>query len=224
MDNEWLDRERQRRRADAIRLRNELGWSNKCVFLFAGRLVSQKGVDVLVDAMNELCANREEAALAIVGTGPLEESLRKRLAPDTSRHVRFLGKSSYSEMPLYYALADVFVLPSRHEPWGLVVNEAMQCGLPVIATACCGSAHDLLPHGRTGIKIEPASAAALVDAMRWMVDHPEERRAMGKSAREWVSAWSFDRTIRGFRAAIDDAVGAASESASEGPPSACRAA
>ncbi|MBI3469261.1 MAG: glycosyltransferase [Planctomycetes bacterium] len=211
VDHVWLDAERRRRANEALRLRAELGWSSKRVFLFAGRLVRQKGVDTLIAAMNRLCGAGDEAALGIVGTGPLEGDLRRRISPAAARCVRFFGQASYLEMPLYYALADVLVLPSRIEPWGLVINEAMLCGLPVIATDCCGAARDLVIPGRTGLRLQQLSITSLAQALTWMLDHPEQWQAMGAAARELAGQCTFDRTIRGFREALDIAVASSRE-------------
>ena len=93
-----------------------------CTFLYVGRLAAEKGIDVLLDAFDDV-----PGELLIAGSGPAEAELRSR----TNGRVRFLGQLSREELPQLYAGADCFVLPSRSEPWGMVLNEAAAAGLPL---------------------------------------------------------------------------------------------
>jgi glycosyltransferase involved in cell wall biosynthesis len=202
VDNDWLRAECERQREHAAAIRRELGWDDKCVFLFSGRLAREKGVDILVEAMNRVCARRDDVRLAVVGAGRLREKLIGQLNQTAANCTHFFGQAAYADMPRNYALADALVLPSRHEPWGLVINEAMACGLTVVATDCCGAARDLVVPGRTGLVLHEPTAEELADALVSLANDADVRRAMGRAGAAHVRQWNFDRTLRGFLDAI----------------------
>ena len=129
------------------------------VLLFVGRLEAHKGV---VELLNAFASVREEAGydlrLLLVGDGPLRDSLGRMVAErHLSGSVTFAGFQSYEEMPRFYALADLVVVPSLREPYGLVVNEAIAVGIPVLCSRLVG-ARDLLEDGRRGVLFDPHDA------------------------------------------------------------------
>jgi glycosyltransferase involved in cell wall biosynthesis len=124
--------------------------------------------------------------LLLVGSGPLEEACRA-LAAQQRLPVSFAGFLNQSEMPTAYAVADALVLPSDHgETWGLVVNEAMACGLPAIGSDQVGGAEDLVLEGRTGLVSPVGQPAALAAAMGRMAADPATAARMGATAKELV--------------------------------------
>lgn len=163
---------------------------NHVVFLFVGRLESHKGIRDLLDAYR---AMRERigavCALVIVGNGvcrpEVDEAAEK--APD----VVVVGRLTGADLLDVYAAADVFVLPSLIEPWGLVVNEAMAFGLPVIATDAVGCVDDLVKPGVTGLIVPAGNSAALAEAMQRLASDSELRRAFGAAARERIQPWTL---------------------------------
>jgi glycosyltransferase involved in cell wall biosynthesis len=131
-------------------LRNAWGVSSEAtVFAFSGNLQPHKGVDVLIRAFLQLLAQRIDVHLLIIGKGPVETEL-KAVAGGTDR-IHWVGFVNQSKMPLYLAAADVFVLPSYMDAWGLVVNEAMACGLPCIVSNAVGAGPDLVSGPDTGL-------------------------------------------------------------------------
>jgi glycosyltransferase involved in cell wall biosynthesis len=161
--------------------------------LFVGRLEHEKGVDVLVEAWR-LAGLPSGAVLALVGEGPLRGRLD---APG----VRALGYVPRSDLPPMYGAADVLVLPSVRtatfvEPWGLVVNEAMHQGTPVIASDAVGAvAGGLVRDGHNGLVTPAGDARALATAIEAIVINPELRERLAVTARQDVSrytarAWS----------------------------------
>ena len=130
--------------------------------------------------------------------------------------VRFAGYVPPEQAVAYYALAWVFVLPSVttpvfKEPWGLVVNEAFNQGLPVIATDAVGAAAGgLVRDGVTGFVVPERDAAALAAALRRVLGDRALRDALGARAREVVAGWDNERMVRGFRDAIDHVTSARS--------------
>ena len=155
------------------------------VILFVGRLRYYKGVDVLLRALVHV----PEAILWIVGRGPLEK-VWKDLAHTlkVASRVRFLGDVSEEMLPLYYASADLFVLPAtqRAEAFGLVLLEAMAAGLPVISTELGTGTSFINVHGKTGLVVPPKDISALAEAIRTMLASPALRSQMGQAARERV--------------------------------------
>jgi glycosyltransferase involved in cell wall biosynthesis len=183
------------------------------VVLFLGRLEEGKGLPYLVDAF-AACAD-PDAVLVLAGTGAQADALRaqaRRLGIEG--RVRFPGYVPPDEAVRYYAVSWVFVLPSVttptfKEPWGLVVNEAFNQALPVIATDAVGAAAGgLVEDGVTGLVVPERDAAALADALRRVLGDPALRDRLGARAREVVAGWDNERMVRGFRDAIAAVAGA----------------
>ena len=108
-------------------------------------------------------------------------------------NVRMPGFQQYENLPIYYGLADAFIIPSETEQWGLVVNEAMASGLPVLVSNRCGCVPDLVEEGRNGFTFDPFDETDLADLMLRMSDDGCDRQAMGTASREIIAAWSPER-------------------------------
>jgi glycosyltransferase involved in cell wall biosynthesis len=144
------------------------------VVLSVGRRVPEKGFDVLEAA----CA-KAGVELEVV-TGGLGDELAQR-----------------------YVDADIFALVSRHEPWGVVVNEAAASGLPLVLSSHVGAARDLLDGN--GLIVPPDDVGATAAAVRQLADDPELRRRMGARSRELVRAWGYEPSVESFVAAVREA-------------------
>ncbi len=174
-------------------------------FLFAGKLQAKKHPIDLMEALRLLLAEPQAPAvhLLMVGTGPLEEACRAH----ATRHrlpVSFAGFLNQSEMPSAYAAADCLVLPSDHgETWGLVVNEAMACGLPAIVSDLVGCAEDLVLEGLTGLVSRFGHPPALAAAMGRMAADPGAAARMGATARKRVNGhFSVQNAAEGILAGL----------------------
>jgi glycosyltransferase involved in cell wall biosynthesis len=121
--------------------------------------------------------------------------------------VCFAGHVKLDELPGYYACADVFVLPSWGEPWGLVINEAMACGLPVIATDRVGASIDLIREGVNGHVVPARDVEALARALRRVLAGPERAAEMGRQSARLIAPVTFDAVAEGILSAIRCAVG-----------------
>jgi glycosyltransferase involved in cell wall biosynthesis len=178
--------------------------------IFVGQLKPYKGVLTLVDAWQRLQAG--PARLRIVGNGPQEADLRARV--DGRDDVELAGFVPQEELPQQLARATFMVLPSEttaldREPWGLVTNEAMHAGLPVVASTAVGAAAGgLVQDGRNGFVVPEGDPDALAAAMRRLVEDPGLARRMGEQAREDVRAYTHARMAEAFLAAVDHAAGA----------------
>lgn len=164
--------------------RAALGWSGRKVVMYSGRLIPLKAVDVLIAAVARAGG---DPLLAIVGDGPERPALERRARALLGDRARFLGDRPYGELPSLYGAADVFVLPSRREVWGLVVNEALAAGVPVVASTATGAAHDLIGPTGAGLLVEPDDELGLTAALRHILDDDEARARMRHAAREAVA-------------------------------------
>jgi rhamnosyl/mannosyltransferase len=151
------------------------------VLLFVGRLVSYKGVEILLRALPGLCAQT-----VVVGDGPLRDVL-PRVAGDLGLidRVRFVGEVTSQELLAWYYASDVLVLPSttRQEAFGLVQLEAMICGRPVVSTDLPTGVPWVNQHERTGLVVRPGDVAALRDALARLVGDADLRQRLGDQAR-----------------------------------------
>lgn len=152
-------------------------------FLFVGRLVYYKGVDVLIEAFETV----ENAELTIIGCGDREKDLKAYIDEQgMSDRVHFLGKVEEELLYSEFSKCDVFVLPSiaKSEAFGLVQLEAMAYGKPVINTNLPSGVPEVSINGITGLTVEPGNKLELSNAMQWLVEHPRERCEMGNAARK----------------------------------------
>ena len=177
------------------------------MLLFVGRLEREKGVEVLLEAWRR-AALGSAGALALAGSGPLAG-----LAARQGRGAWWLGRVARDRLPALYAAADALVLPSIRtatftEPWGLVCNEAMHQGTPVIASDAVGAvAGGLVRHGRNGLVAPQGDPAALATHIRALALAPELRASLGAAARADVAPFSYAAWVAGARRALA-AVGA----------------
>jgi len=161
--------------------------------LYVGRFVKEKNLELLLRALGALEQDRScpDLVLSLVGYGPVESDLRM-LAKELGLEnvVRFRGKALQTQLPEIYREADAFILPSTYEPWGLVANEAMLCGLPVLLSTQCGCTQDLVKPD-TGWSFSPWDENALLRLLEVVVSTPcEHLRQMGRVARELAAEYS----------------------------------
>ena len=178
---------------------------NRPVILFASKLQTRKHADHLVEAYRAFVENRPPADtpyLVIVGDGEERANLEAFCKAQNLTDVRFAGFRNQSELPRFFQMSSVFVLPSRHEPWGLIVNEAMAAGCPVIVSTDVGSHSDLVTHGVEGCVFPVGNVAALTESLRTVFTTPEVPARMGESARRRMKSWTFDHDVRGLRQAL----------------------
>ena len=171
--------------------------------LYASKFEERKRPDDLLTAYTKLRGEGIAAQLVLVGAGVLEEHLKRRVASEAIPDVVFPGFINQSELPAVYGASDVFVLPSTNEPWGLVVNEAMCAGLPVIVSEEVGCAKDLVLRGENGETFTAGDISGLVAALRPILTNPDRRASYGRSSVQRIQQWSYAQCGTGIRAAID---------------------
>jgi len=146
-------------------------------------------------------------SLVVVGEGRDRPLLERRISElGISPYVILPGFKSYQDLPAYYGLASVFVHPSRIEPWGLVVNEAMATGLPVLVSNACGCVRDLVRQGQTGFLFDPYNSDQLIELMLRVSMRPEELPVLGKAGSELISHWGLERFAGALLAAAEKAI------------------
>lgn len=201
VDNDFFQAERQRLQPRRAAIREALGISaDAVVFLYVGRLHPEKGLKDLLRAFSELPG--ASAHLIIVGDGPERPNLEAHARDSDPRHVHFLGLQNYSELPVSYAISDVFVLPSHRENWGAVVNEAMNFGLPIVASRVVGAAADLVEDGVSGLLFEPGDVTELAAHLRLLAGQPGLRARMGEQSAARIAGWNFNSDVEGVLASI----------------------
>jgi glycosyltransferase involved in cell wall biosynthesis len=174
--------------------------------LFAAKLQPRKHAGHLLEAFACLRATTTlDPILLYVGDGEQLAALQARTAAlNLTPHVRFAGFRNQTELPTLYQLATVFVLPSRHEPWGLTINEAMASGCPVIASSDVGCATDLIASVDgmpTGLTYPVGDIPALTAALQQVLTN-DNAVHMSTAARTHIATWSFDKDVAGLQAAL----------------------
>jgi glycosyltransferase involved in cell wall biosynthesis len=116
--------------------------------------------------------------------------------------VRLLGFKQQEELPQYYALADLFVFPTHIDPWGLVVNEAMSCGLPVLCSTAAGAAFDLIRPGVNGYTFDPTNVTVIKELLVEMLSDPDKAAAMGRQSQTLIASHTPEKCAEGMAQAI----------------------
>jgi len=206
VDNRYFAQRAREARASRAALQAELALDpSRQVILFCSKLQERKHCDHLISAyarLSQLDAAAPNPYLVIVGDGHQRPALERQAAATGIAGIRFCGFRNQSELPRFFDLATVFVLPSRHEPWGLIVNEVMNAARPAIVSDHVGCAPDLIAAGVNGCIYPAGDVAALTGALRRVLDSPGAAEAMGERAFERIQTWSFEEDIRGLRRAL----------------------
>ncbi len=185
-------------RVDRELLRQELAVFGT-VFICVGRLWWGKGINYLLEAFEQVQkASCEEVSLLLVGDGPQEAQLKRFCFERGLRNVVFAGFHQKQELPRYYAAADVFVFSTLGDPYGLVVDEAMACSLPVISTAAAGEITDRVDEGINGYIVPPENSEALANRMFLFVGNSDLCERMGESSAEKIAGHTPERWAEEF--------------------------
>jgi glycosyltransferase involved in cell wall biosynthesis len=169
------------------------------VVVCVARLIADKALDVLVRAAAEA---GPPVVPVLVGDGP-ERARLEELAAELGIRVVFTGAVDWQRIVETYVASDVFALVSRHEPWGVVVNEAAACGLPLLLSDHVGAAHDLLRSGENGILVPPGDVKATAAALVQLAGDADLRRGFGQRSRELVAGWGYARSVQGFMTLLE---------------------
>jgi glycosyltransferase involved in cell wall biosynthesis len=206
VDNEYFQRQSFEARSSRTELQKELGLdSGRPVILFASKLQQRKHCSDLLEAYEILMRTGTGGPppyLLIVGDGEERADLEERARARGLADIRFCGFRNQSELPRFFDIASVFVLPARHEPWGLIVNEVMNAGRAVIISDDVGCQPDLVTNGVEGYVFPVRNVDALAEALRCVLATPETAEQMGRCALERIRTWSFEEDVLALRKAI----------------------
>jgi glycosyltransferase involved in cell wall biosynthesis len=160
-------------------------------FIFVGRLIEFKNLFFLLECFSEAQKQSEKDwGLIILGDGEQKVSLQNFVKEQNIKNVSFQNGVSWQEVPEYLALSDVFVLPSYSEPWGLVVNEAMACGMPVLVSEKCGCAIDLVQNGKNGFTFSTYDKNQLTSLLLKFMNNELDSLKMGESSEQIIKDYS----------------------------------
>jgi glycosyltransferase involved in cell wall biosynthesis len=161
----------------------ERGPCDAAHFLYCGQIVPRKGVDLLVRSFCRLAEDRPKVKLTLVGDGPLRESLSASVPESIRPRVTWAGFLEADDLRRYFAEGNVFVLPSLHDGWGVVINQAVSAGMAVIASDAVGAALDLVSDHANGLIFPSKDEEALTAALRYFADRPDCIYQFGRASR-----------------------------------------
>lgn len=190
------------------RLKNELGInSEKTVILFVGKFIRKKRPFDLLKAYEIVVKNQKqkdkELALVFVGDGPLRSEVEKCAENRKLKNVYFVGFKNLTELPRYYGLSDILVLPSEAgETWGLVVNIAMCFKMPAIVSDMAGCGPDLISHNKNGYIFHLGDINELSQQLNDLIENSQKRATFGKKSFVVVQNYSYKKDVEGIIAAL----------------------
>lgn len=171
--------------------------------LFSGQLIERKGVDVLIQAFSRVAEIHKKARLVLLGSGP-ERGRFENLVPGPLRdRVSFLGHREPHEVPAIFASAQVFCLPSRHDGWGVVINEAVGAGLPIVVSNAVGAGHDLVRNGINGYVTRAGDVGELAEALTRLVEDAHLRAQFAHTSASMAERWGLDEGVSRWLSATD---------------------
>jgi glycosyltransferase involved in cell wall biosynthesis len=206
VDNEYFARGAEEVGGRKSEVRDQLGLPEN-YFLASARFIPKKNLEMLIRAYANYADLRPPTSdlwsLVIVGDGPLRPELEHLISNlRTQRSVLMPGFKQYNELPIYYGLANAFVHASTSEQWGLVVNEALASGLPVLVSDRCGCAPELVREGINGFTFGPGNQSQLTSLLLQMSSLPiEERKRMGHAGRQIATQFAPEKFGEGLESA-----------------------
>jgi glycosyltransferase involved in cell wall biosynthesis len=203
VDVEAFARDAEVARGNRTAIRARLGIPpDAAAVLSVARLAPEKGLDTLIGAVAQAAlAQTTRLHLLLAGIGP-ERARLETAAATLGVATTFLGVVPRDRLIETYVAADVFALLSRHEPWGVVVNEAAACGLPLVLSDCVGAGPDLLFEGRNGAIVPAEDVSAAAAAIAGLAADGAGRASAGARSRQVAAAWGYGPSVDGFVEAV----------------------
>lgn len=193
---------KQQKQLDRTECRLRLGISeDQFVFIYSGKMIPRKMPVFLAETILKIPENFK-ITLIMLGDGIQKELVENLLRPKLQSRLIMPGFVNQSELGKYFMAADVFILPSNYDTWGLVVNEAMTFSLPIITSDAVGCRHDLVVPKSTGFVFKSGDISSLKDVMLELLENPGKAREMGRKAQQKISEYSISKSVEGILRAI----------------------
>jgi len=157
--------------------------------LFCGQMISRKGLDVLLQAFEQVIQSGLQARLLLVGREAELPEMMQKLPLTVQQQIEFAGFQAPDDLPKFFQQADLFVLPSRYDGWGVVVNQALGAGLPIICSDAVGAAHDLVEPGVNGCIVPSGDAESLFQALNRYLQNPDWLQAASHASLTKANLW-----------------------------------
>lgn len=184
------------------KIRKQYELTSKTVILYYGQMIERKGVLVLVHAFKLLKKRYPDLALFLIGDGPLQADIKEIISRDKQFDIHLLDNPGDKKILDYYAASNIFVLPSKEEVWGLVVNEAMAAGLPVIVSDNAGCSIDLVKEGENGFTFKNQSSDSLAEKIELLLKDKEKMKKMGNRSLQIIQEFTPEKTSKAIVEAI----------------------
>lgn len=170
------------------------------IFLFTGRLITRKNPVTLAKSFLNVGKSLNNVKLIIAGGGELESDLKKVIQNSNSTNIIYLGKIPPSEINKLYGASDVFICPYEYEPWGLTINEAMSCGLPVVApiNGTCGAAVDLVHNLTNGIGLSEVTEKSIINSINFILENSHLLPEWQENSLHIIQDWKYKSSVNGF--------------------------
>jgi glycosyltransferase involved in cell wall biosynthesis len=172
------------------------------VYLFSGKLIDRKNPLLLANALIELNQHYSNFSIVYLGSGQLEDELSNMLSPVLGDRFISPGFVNQRDLGQFFKSADVFVLPSRFDTWGLVVNEAMHFGLPCVVSDKVGSGRDLIEEGVTGFVFQEGNLLSLTQMLTKYLEDTSLAKTQGRNAHVVIQNYTVEKTVQGIESAI----------------------
>jgi glycosyltransferase involved in cell wall biosynthesis len=163
---------------------------NPITILCCGQMIARKGIDLLLQAFERLIQSGLKARLLLVGWKAELPQMMQSLSTDVQQCIDYAGFQAPDALPQFFQQADLFVLPSRYDGWGVVVNQALGAGLPIICSDTVGAAYDLIEPGVNGCLFPSGNVDALTQALAGYLKHPQVIQAAGQASLRKSIEWS----------------------------------
>ncbi len=207
VDNEFFSHRIAESAVTRESLADSLGLeAGRPIILYVSKLIARKHPMDLLKAYIQLSpdiSREPRPYLLFIGSGEEMKSLEDCARETGWKSIRFLGFRNQSELPAFFHLCDAFVLPSTHEPWGLVINEVMNAAKPIIVSDQVGCWPDLVDDGINGYVYRARDIHGLSDALRKVIENPAKAKEMGQRSAERITGWNFAKDIQGLNKAIN---------------------
>lgn len=193
VDVDWYQSQADALRPNRAQIRADLGLlPDGQTVLYVGQLIERKGILDLLASHKVLTKERPRVELLVVGYGPLETAVRELVERERILNVHFAGHVAIADLPRYYVASDCFVLPSHEEVWGLVLNEAAACGLPLVTTSAVGGSADLVRPGVNGFVVSAGAPQELAIAISEALDRSSE---FGPESRRMIDGFTYAQNV-----------------------------